>query len=237
MIAPKSYGEQAPNPDKLVEDHMKLVQRLAWHYQGRVGKFAEIDDLLQAGYLGLIDASKRYNVRDGVSFSAYATIRIRGAIVDYLRRNSNLCRNTITMRQKIEKARSDLQKKLERTPELEEIAQALEMPMSELQDWQARFQVNQLQSLDEVYSDHSLLFSDKSVQAEDSLQNSQLKQLLKISLGKLPEREALVLQLYYVEELNVYEVAAVLDVTTGRVSQIKKAAIMRLRDMMSDVLE
>ena len=143
----------------------------------------------------------------------------------------------ITMRQKIEKARSDLQKKLERTPELEEIAQALEMPMSELQDWQARFQVNQLQSLDEVYSDHSLLFSDKSVQAEDSLQNSQLKQLLKISLGKLPEREALVLQLYYVEELNVYEVAAVLDVTTGRVSQIKKAAIMRLRDMMSDVLE
>lgn len=111
------------------------------------------------------------------------------------------------------------------------------MPMSELQDWQARFQVNQLQSLDEVYSDHSLLFSDKSVQAEDSLQNSQLKQLLKISLGKLPEREALVLQLYYVEELNVYEVAAVLDVTTGRVSQIKKAAIMRLRDMMSDVLE
>ena len=141
------------------------------------------------------------------------------------------------MRQKIEKARVDLQKKLERTPELEEIAQALEMPVSELQDWQARFQVNQLQSLDEVYSDHSLLFSDQSMQAEDSLQNTQLKALLKVSLGKLPEREALVLQLYYVEELNVYEVAAVLDVTTGRVSQIKKAAIMRLREMMSEVLE
>lgn len=237
MIAPKAYGEQAPNPEKLVEDHMQLVQRLAWHYQGRVGKFAEIDDLLQAGYLGLIDASQRYSLRDGVTFSAYATIRIRGAILDLLRRNSNLCRSTIAMRQKIDKARQDLEKKLERTPEIEELAAALEMTVLEVQDWQARFQVNQLQSLDEVYTDHSLLFRDQGVRAEDALHLNQLKGLLKLSLEKLPEREALVLQLYYVEELNVYEIAAVLDVTTGRVSQIKKAAILRLRDMMQDILE
>ena len=66
MIAPKKYGEQAPAPDKLVEDNMHLVQRLAWHYQGRVGKFAEIEDLMQAGYLGLVDASQRYSTREGV---------------------------------------------------------------------------------------------------------------------------------------------------------------------------
>lgn len=95
MIAPKGYEEQLPSPNKLVESHIPLVQRLAWHFQGRVGRFVEIEDLLQAGYLGLVDASQRYSVRDGVTFSAYAAIRVRGSIIDYLRRNSNLCRQTI----------------------------------------------------------------------------------------------------------------------------------------------
>lgn len=236
MIATKAYAEQALNPEKLVIDHMPIVQRLAWHYQGRVGKFAEIEDLLRAGYLGLIDASQRYSIREGVSFSAYATIRIRGAIVDHLRRNSNLCRNSIAMRQRIEKARQDLEARLERAPEAQELADALEIDVSELQTWQARFQVNQLQSLDEVYSDHSLLFRDNSPRAEDTVQMEQMKKLLNIALDKLPEREALVLQLYYVEELNVYEIAAVLDVTTGRVSQIKKAAILKLREMLEGMM-
>lgn len=110
------------------------------------------------------------------------------------------------------------------------------LTLIELQDWEARFQVNQLQSLDEVYSDFSLLFEDKTSTAEDALQMTQMKGLLAKALGEIPEREAQVLQLYYVEELNVYEIAAILDVTTGRVSQIKKAAILRLRDMLSDVM-
>lgn len=232
MIAPRSYGEQTPKPEKLIEDHMYLVQRLAWHYHGRVGRFAEVEDLLQAGCLGLVDAGQRYTPRDGVSFSAYATIRIRGAIVDHLRRNSNLCRSTITMRQKVGRAREALEARLERQPSPAELAEALGITLDDLRDWEAKFQVNRLQSLDEVYTDHSLLFSDQGGTAEDGVQLSQMKILLRGAIGKLPEREALVLQLYYVEELNVYEIAAVLEVTTGRVSQIKKAAIQRLRVMM-----
>ncbi|MEC9199477.1 MAG: sigma factor, partial [Pseudomonadota bacterium] len=85
MIAPKAYSEQAPRPDKLVEDHMHLVKRLAWHFLGRVGRFVELEDLMQAGYLGLVDASQRYTPREGVTFSAYAAIRVRGSIVDLLR--------------------------------------------------------------------------------------------------------------------------------------------------------
>lgn len=88
MIAPKAYPEQTPQPEKLIEQHMPLVQRLAWHFHGRVGRFVEIEDLLQAGYLGLVDAGQRYSVREGVTFSAYAAIRIRGSIVDLLRRLS-----------------------------------------------------------------------------------------------------------------------------------------------------
>lgn len=236
MIAPKSYAEQLPRPEKLVEDNLGLVERLAWHYRGRVGRFAEVEDLLQAGYLGLVDASQRYSQREGVTFAAYAAIRIRGAIIDQLRRNSNLCRSSITMRQAIEKARRGLEAKLERTPEAAEVAEALGITLSELQDWEAKFQVNQLHSLDEVYSDFSLLFADRSHSAEDTMQMTQMKGLLAQALGKIPEREAQVLQLYYVEELNVYEIAAILDVTTGRVSQIKKAAILRLRDMLSDAM-
>lgn len=236
MIAPKSYAEQAaPRPEKLVEDHMHLVKRLAWHFLGRVGRFVELDDLMQAGYLGLVDASQRYSVREGVSFSAYAAIRIRGSIVDLLRRNSNLCRKTIAMQQEVKKAIAALESELGRTPEAEEIAKKLEIPIEEYEDWQARFQANRVQSLDEVYSDQSMLFEDRQQNSEDLTHQSQLKQLLRKALEKLPEREALLLHLYYVEELNVYEVAAILGVTTGRVSQIKKAAIMRLRSLIGEV--
>ncbi|NVO22045.1 FliA/WhiG family RNA polymerase sigma factor [Donghicola sp. C2-DW-16] len=236
MIAPKSYAEQAaPRPEKLVEDHMHLVKRLAWHFLGRVGRFVELDDLMQAGYLGLVDASQRYSVREGVSFSAYAAIRIRGSIVDLLRRNSNLCRKTIAMQQEVKKAIAALESELGRSPEAEEIAKKLEIPIEEYEDWQARFQANRVQSLDEVYSDQSMLFEDRQQNSEDLTHQSQLKQLLRKALEKLPEREALLLHLYYVEELNVYEVAAILGVTTGRVSQIKKAAIMRLRSLIGEV--
>lgn len=233
MIAPKSYSEQSICPEKMVLSHLDLVRRLAWHFQGRVGRFVEIDDLIQAGYLGLVDASQRYCVRDGVSFAAYAAIRVRGSIIDYLRRNSNLCRTTISIRQKIERTRLKLVQELGHEPDTPALAKALEMTTEELQDWQGKFQVNQLESLDDVYTDHSLAFSSAVPTAEDMVHQTQLKAMLRVALDDLPEREALVLQLYYVEEMNVYEIAATLGVTTGRVSQIKKSAVSRLRDAMT----
>ena len=232
MIAPLRYAEQQPTPTSLIEGHMPLVQRLAWHFYGRVSRYVEVDDLLQAGYLGLVGAAQRYTACEGVSFSAYAAIRIRGSIIDHLRSNSNLCRNTIAMRKKVELASRDLSQMLGREPEKSELAEKLGMASEELHDWENRFQVNQVQSLDEIYTDHSILFSDTKGTAEDDLERSQLKGILKESLSALPERNALVLQLYYVEELNVYEIAAILEVSTGRVSQIKKAAVEQLRDII-----
>lgn len=237
MIGPKCYGEQAPKPDKLVEEHMALVRRLAWHFHGRVSSFVEIDDLLQAGYLGLVDASQRYSTREGVSFAAYAAIRVRGSIIDSLRRNSNLCRATISMQQKVRKAETELEREFQRAPTNLEVAAKLEMDIVEFEEWKAKFQANRVHSLDEVYSDHSILFQDTSATPEDMTLQAEMRGLLKMALKELPEREALVLQLYYVEELNVYEVAAILDVTTGRVSQIKKAAIERLRVSITSRLE
>ena len=226
----RGYAEQAPNPDKLVDSHMNLVRKIAWYMHGRVGRMVEIDDLLQVGYIGLVDASRRYVPRPGVSFAAYAKIRIRGAIVDHLRANASLCRATLAMQQKMREASNRLEQELSRSPTAPELAEVLGLTTAEVQDWQAEFASSQTRSLDEVYSDHSILFQDTAVSAEDKIQQDELKGLLRLALGDLPQREALVLQLYYVEELNIYEIADILGVTTGRVSQIKKAAVERLRD-------
>lgn len=230
----KGYAEQAPSPDKLVATHMNLVRKIAWHMHGRVGRMIEIDDLLQVGYIGLVDASQRYTPKPGVSFSAYAKIRIRGSIVDYLRANSSMCRASIAMHQKVKAATGQLEQELHRAPTGPELAERLEIPIQELQGWQSQFATQQPKSLDEVYSDHSDLFRDNTANAEDLYQQDELKSLLRDALGDLPEREALVLQLYYVEELNIYEIAEILGVTTGRVSQIKKSAVERLRKSIAE---
>ena len=123
-----------------------------------------------------------------------------------------------------------LEQSLLRTPEKHEIAADMGITVGELEDWEAQFGASQIKSLDEVYTDHSMLFRDGGHSVEDKMQHDQMRQMLRRALGELPEREALVLQLYFVEELNVYEIAEILGVTTGRVSQIKKAAVGRLRE-------
>lgn len=192
---------------------------------------------MQAGYLGLVDASRRYSAREGVTFAAYAAIRVRGSIIDCLRRNSNLCRTTISMQQKVHAAERDLEIEHQRTPTPEELSEKMEMTLEELQNWQARFQASRVKSLDEVYTDHSILFQDFTPSPEEATYQSQMRGMLRKAISKLPEREARVLQLYYVAELNVYEVAAILDVTTGRISQIKRAAIERAHSLIMEQMD
>lgn len=192
---------------------------------------------MQAGYLGLVDASRRYSAREGVTFAAYAAIRVRGSIIDCLRRNSNLCRTTISMQQKVRAAERDLEIEHQRTPTPEELSEKMEMTLEELQNWQARFQASRVKSLDEVYTDHSILFQDFTPSPEEATYQSQMRGMLPKAISKLPEREARVLQLYYVAELNVYEVAAILDVTTGRISQIKRAAIERAHSLIMEQMD
>jgi RNA polymerase sigma factor for flagellar operon FliA len=234
MLA-RRYPEQTPSPDRLVQTHMDLVRKIAWHLHGRVGRMAEIDDMLQVGYMGLVDAAQRYTPRQGATFAAYAAIRIRGSIIDFLRASSSLCRATIAMQQKMRAATVKLEQQLMRAPEKGELATEMGLTVAELEDWQTQFGASQIKSLDEVYTDHSLLFSDGARSVEDKLQHDEMRRLLRRALELLPQREALVLQLYFVEELNVYEIADILGVTTGRVSQIKKAAVGRLRESIADM--
>ena len=223
-----------PEVEELITDNLRLVQSIAWHLHARVSKVIEIDDLIQIGYYGLVTAAQKYTPQEGVNFSNYASLRIRGAMVDHLRKNSNLCRTTIKMQQRFNHAEQKLIKLHGRQPEQLEIADEMAISLSELQEWIKNFAANHHESMDQVYDDFSIIFASNTNDPEEELQNKDLKKLLIEALKKLPEKMALVIQLYYVEELNVYEIAEVLEVTIGRVSQIKSEAVKKLRTHISE---
>lgn len=231
----KSYSESTIDINSLIEKNMGLVRKIAWHMHGRVKSAVDIEDLIQIGMYGLVTAAQNYVVKEGVSFSSYASIRIRGEIIDHLRRNSNLCRTTIQMQQKYKSSVETLSKQLQREPNNDEIAVELGLKTEELHTWEQAFAANTHQSLDTVYDEFSIWFATKEQNPEEELTDTELRENLVEALKTLPEREALLIQLYYVEELNVYEIAEVLDITTGRVSQIKKNAISRLREYIKKI--
>ena len=231
----KGYSDNSTNINQLIENNMGLVRKIAWHMHGRVKSAVEIEDLIQIGMYGLVTAAQNYVIKEGVSFASYAGIRIRGEIVDHLRRNSNLCRTTIQMQQKYNTTIEKLSKKLQRTPSNSEIAEDMGIEAFELDNWEQAFAANTHQSLDSVYDEFSIWFASNDQSPEDELSETELRDNLVEALKTLPEREAMLVQLYYVEELNVYEIAEVLDITTGRVSQIKKSAIFRLREFIKKI--
>ena len=226
------YTHNQDDKAKLINEHLDVVKKIAFYYVGRVGKVVEVDDLLQLGMVGLIEAAHNYTPKDDVTFASYAKLRVKGAIVDYLRKSSNLCRGTIRRKQDYERARRKLEKELFREPETKEIAKELKLDVAEVTSWQHDFAASQHQSLEEAseaYGDF-LFATDKSV--EEKIFNGQLKEILRDKLEDLNEQQLMVLQLYYVEELNVYEIAEVLSVSTGRESQIKTAAINKLKTLI-----
>ena len=231
----RTYSDTSKNINSLIENNMGLVRKIAWHMHGRVKSAVEIEDLIQIGMYGLVTAAQNYVVKEGVSFASYAGIRIRGEIVDHLRRNSNLCRTTIQMQQKYNASLEKLSRQLQREPKNNEIAKDMGLEESELDNWEQAFAANTHQSLDSVYDEFSIWFASNDQSPEDELSETELRENLVEALKTLPEREAMLVQLYYVEELNVYEIAEVLEITTGRVSQIKKSAISRLREFIQKI--
>ena len=226
------YSYHKDNKDELINENLELVKRIAYYYRGRVGKIIEIEDLLQLGMVGLVEAAHNYSPQNDVPFASYAKLRIKGAIVDYLRKSSNLCRGTIRRKQDYERAKRTLEKKLNRDPSAEEIAIELQVEVAELSKWKHDFAVSQHKSIDEATETYGDFLFSMEISVEEKIFNGQLKQLLRENLTSLNQQQLMVLQLYYVDELNVYEIAEVLSVTTGRVSQIKSAAVKTLRNLI-----
>lgn len=223
------YTQKSDGKNELINKNMSIVKKIAYYYLGRLHQVVEIEDLLQIGMVGLIEAAHNYEPQDGVTFENYARLRVKGSIIDFLRKSSNLCRGTIKRKQDFDKASRKLEVDFKRLPTSEEVATELNISVSELMSWRHDFAASKHQSIEEAteaYGD--FLFSgDQSV--EDKILNGELKSILRANMVHLNKQQLLVLQLYYVEELNVYEIAEILSVSTGRVSQIKSAAIKELR--------
>ena len=233
----QDYPSAKLNVEKLVREHEALVRRVSHHIYSRVRSIVEFDDLLQVGLIGLIEAAQRYTRREGVSFENYAVLRVRGAIYDYLRKNSNLGRKMIATTKVVKFAQAGLSQKLGRAPTRVELAEAVSMTVSELSSWEQSLNSSYQNSLQDEYDEYSMWFSTEEPPAEQLLDRGRLKEALLIALKALPQREALVLQLYYVEELNIYEIAAILEVTPGRISQIKSMAFKKMQPMLQDFVD
>ena len=226
-----SYSKIAkPNINQLIHDHTNLVKKISWHLHGRVNSIIEIDDVIQLGMVGLINAAQNYIPQKDASFTSYASIRIKGEILDYLRKSSNLDRTTITIKKNSEKASHLLRNKLGREPYNYEIADELGISTEKYFEWSNAFEAGVNKSLDELYDDYSSWFVTGALNPEETINDTELRNNLKKVLGKLEGKEALIIQLYFVEELNIYEIAEVMEVSTGRVSQIKTSAIKRIRE-------
>ena len=233
-----TYGRKggAHRPEQLARQYMPLVRKIAWHVHGRVSNAIEIEDLLQIGMVALVEAANGYEDR-GFGFATYAQMRVRGAMIDHLRRHATLCRSGMAKRKELMAVRSRLEQQLGRSPVEAEMSVAMGLEPSDYREMADAAEMVQQHSMDEVYSDQSMWFADVEDRIDDVLERDSLKQALAQCIGKLPEREALVLQLYFVEELNLDEIGATLDIGAARVCQIKKSALDKLRVLLREWAE
>ncbi|MET0238636.1 MAG: RNA polymerase sigma factor FliA [Sphingobium sp.] len=226
-----TYGRRhaaIPTPDQLARQYMPLVRKIAWHVHGRVSSAIEVEDLLQIGMVALVEAANAF-VDRGHGFAAYAQMRVRGAMIDHLRRHATICRSAMARRKTITKTRNALEQRDGRPPSEAEVAAELGLNGAAWLHFTEGTQMAQVQSMDDAYSDQSMWFADQEDRADDILERESLKRAVAACITELPQREALVLQLYFVEEMNLDEIGATLDIGAARVCQIKKAALDKLR--------
>jgi RNA polymerase sigma factor for flagellar operon FliA len=235
MEAPATYQRQPArnDPARLARAHMPLVRKIAWHVHGRVSSAVDIEDLVQVGMVALVEAANGYDDR-GFAFSTYASMRVRGAMIDQLRRHATMCRSAMARRRDLAKTSAELESKLGRKPSEAEMAEALGLEASAYRELADSAVAVRQESLDEVYSDQSMWFADVEDRVDVTMEREELGAALAGRIAELPEREAMVLQLYFVEEMNLEEIGLTLGVGAARVCQIKKSALDRLRGSLAE---
>ena len=223
---PLTYGRSGP--DALVRQYLPLVRKLAWHVHGQMSTAVEVEDLVQVGLVALIEAAAGA-AEQGPAFRAYLTTRLRGSMIDELRRQATTTRGAMRRRRDYTRAVTALTQATGRAPEEAMIAQALGVSVDKLRADYVTADAIRFEAIDEVYHDDLPWFADDAPDAFDQLAEGQQRERLTAAVAALPEREALVVQLYYVEELNLEEIGQVLGVGAARVCQLKAAAHARLK--------
>lgn len=222
-----------------VEDYAQLVKRIAHHMMVRMPPSVQVEDLIQAGMIGLLEAAKKYDASKGASFETYAGIRIRGAIVDEIRRGDWVPRSVHRNGRRIADAIASVEARTGADANDQDVAEELGLSLA---DYHAMLQDStscRLYSFEETYGeDNSSLegndVSQPFVSPLHGVEQDLLKQSLAQAISQLPERERLVLALYYDEELNLKEIGQIIGVSESRVSQIHSQAALRLRADLED---
>lgn len=231
--AAKAYGaaNSAEVADR-VKRFVPMVRRAAWHIYGAGRDGLEVEDLVQAGMLALTECAMKHTggVEDG--FAAYAKMRVRGAMFDCLRKLMTDSRRAVNRRKEYDAATAALRQELRREPARAEIAARLKCSEEELADFEAA--TTRLTSIDDAYDENNTAFADDAPDPFDMLSGNEDRERLVAAMTQLPERLQLVLQLFFVEEMNLTEIAEVLEVSVPRVHQLRSSALKKLKELMTD---
>ncbi len=226
-----------------VRRFLPMVRRLAWHVHGAGSGEArqlpgiELEDLMQAGLVALTECAQRHQGPGEDGFAAYAKLRVRGAMVDLIRRAAPLSRGAVERRRLLRETEQRLCRDLGRDPTRGEVAAALGLSAADLASLSADNQPLRFEPIDEVYSDHNAAFADDRPDSHALLVGAESRHAVIAAIADLPERLQLVIQLYFVEELNLAEIAEVLSVSIPRIHQLKAQALAQLRKSLEGVAE
>lgn len=223
--------------ETLVKAHAVLVKRIAHHLMGRLPHSVQLDDLIQAGMMGLLEAAKHYDASKGAAFETYAGIRIKGYMLDEVRQNDWVPRSVHKHSRMIAEAVLHVENKLGREATDSEIAAEMNLPLSEYHEMLQDSISSHIYGFDDVgVTDDQLHIENggESYQPHTNVMRSDLMLRLSHQIHNLPEKERLVLSLYYEQDLNLKEIGEVLEVSESRVSQILSQATLRIKARMQE---
>ncbi len=234
-------GIQTPSRDQLVAHHAPLVKKIAYHLVGRLPASVQVDDLIQAGMMGLLDALSQYDQSQGAQFETYATIRVRGAMLDELRRNDWVPKSVHRKSRDLTEAITRVESRVGRDASDREVAAEMGIPLDEYHKALQDYTSCRMTSLDSMYDDEDEdnpleRFASDSLSPAEHLMDEQFHYGLVDAINHLPEREKLIMSLYYEQDLNLKEIGLVLEVSESRVSQLMTQAHARLRSRLREHL-
>ncbi len=235
--ARRAAAAYRPDAAARIGRFVPMVRRLAWHVHGGGRPGIELEDLMQAGMVALTECAQRHAGPGEDGFAAYAKLRVRGAMVDLIRRHVPLSRGAAERRRHLREKESALRGALGREPKPSELAAALGIGVAELGALQSASTPLRFEPIDEIYSDSNPAFADDRPDSLALLADAELRAHLLDAISGLPERLQVIVQLYFVEELNLSEIADALQVSVPRVHQLKAQALARLRSALEGLAD